>query len=118
VARDGFQVLLLALGTRTDTEIRPDESGGIDPVADTGTPALFAGIGEYGADVLQRGGMALTDQFQQFAEELRDEPGVFVVADDGDMGAPINDAHLFGILQVLSEFTILTQKLEGFFLIL
>jgi len=34
------------------------------------------------------------------------------------MGAPVDNAHLFGILQVLSEFTILTQKLEGFFLIL
>jgi len=34
------------------------------------------------------------------------------------VGTSVYDAHLLGILQVLSEFTILTQKLERFFLIL
>jgi hypothetical protein len=87
-------------------------------MADTGPPTQFTGIGEHGADIVEGGGVALTDQFEEFAEELRNEAGVFIVADDGHMGPSVDDAHLLGILQVLSEFTILTQKLEGFFLIL
>jgi hypothetical protein len=118
MARDGLQVLLLALGTRTDTEIGPDEPWRVDTMADTGTPAQFAGIGEYCADIVERRGVALPDQFEEFSEELRDKSGILIVADNGHMGASVDDAHLLGILQVLSEFTILTQKLEGFFLIL
>jgi hypothetical protein len=118
VAGNGFEVFLLALGTRADTEIRADQAGRIHAVTDTGAGPLFAGIGEYGTDVVERRGVALTYQLQQLAEELRYEAGVFVVSDDGHMGPPVDDPHLLGILQVFAEFTILTQKLEGFFLIL
>jgi hypothetical protein len=118
VARDRFKIFLLALGPRPNTEIRTDQPGGVHAVANSGATAQFSGIGEYRADVVEGGGMALADQLKKLAEEFRNEAGVLIVADNRDVRTAVHDAHLPGVLQVLPKFTILTQKLEGFFLIL
>jgi hypothetical protein len=118
VARDGFEILLLTLRSRTNTEVRTDQSGSVHAVSNTGPTAQFTGIGENRSDVVEGGGMALADQFKKLAEEFRNEASVLIIADDGDMGTAVDNAHLLGVLQVLPEFTILTQKLKGFFLIL
>ena len=62
--------------------------------------------------------MALPHEFQHFAQQLRNEAGILVIADNRDVRAAIHDPHLPGVLQVLPQFTVLAKKLDGFFLIL
>jgi len=61
--------------------------------------------------------VALADQFEKFAEEFGDKPRVFVLANDGDVRAAVDDPDLLGVLQVLPKFAVLTEELEGFLLV-